>query len=980
MRRLFISLFLFFLPFTSAFTQIVTTGTDPGKLKWRSITTQDYKVIFPEGLDSLGRVYAASLEQVKIPVSGHLGYVPNQSYRRQMPVVLHPFCAQSNGMVAWTPRQVHLYTTPESFWPQPLPWVEQLTVHESRHVAQMQYVRDRAFRPLHYISGELFSGAAAALWCGPAFFEGDAVLAETELSASGRGRSGEFLSYMRACFMEGDTRDYWRWRYGSQTLYTPDYYHVGYLTMAGMRTVFDDPDFTRHYYERLFKGWWPFPFFVWQKTVRDVSGMKFKDAFSTIAGHQTDQWISESEARAPFQSMRQLTPSPRLYESSYGSVFMDGRLWSLRAGLDRSCELVATSPDGRSERVRLFSGSVRMLKADSGRLYWCETTPDPRWEMRSSSDLFCLEDGRTRRLSTGGRYYNPAPHSDVVALSFYPVEGGSGIRLLDSDDGKVVRTMTAPDSLQVVESVWVGDELYASAVTAEGIGIYEAGSWKAVLAPSRCFISELFSRDGKIFFTSDLQGVTELYSVDPVGGETLRHTNTPQGATSFQFNDRGDTLYCSTISREGNLIHASPVDSLQSCPADFSRSFSYEMADRLSGSREYSIEDFPVPEVPESQPYSRLLNAIRFHSWIPLYVDIDAITKLSFETITSSAGIGAMGLFQNELGNLTGTLGYYPSKLSYGWIHTGELKFTYRGLYPVLEGSFSVSSAYPDKYHVSYTHVWWKDYCKLEADPIFKTPAVSGYLKAYVPFNFSSGGWNRGLVPQVQFSISNSVVYNGPRVPLNRAAVSLRGYVMQGVPSSCIYPRWGLGLEAGMSSRIGIDNIFTPNLFAFAYGYVPGIIRTHGIRLSAKYQKHTGKSMFVENYTDMSPRGFSTYPGMASFFARYPDQVLLTFDYAFPFASLDWSGMCPVAYVRNFEMKLHADYAAYGGNSRLPAGGLASLGASLSVHLGNLLWLPYSTRIGVSCSWNGGSGFDSLALSSISAKRFQLGALFSVDL
>lgn len=980
MRRLFLTLIVLILPLTSTFSQIVTTGTDPGSLRWRYILTEDYKVIFPEGLDSLARVYAASLEQVKIPVSGHIGYIPNQNYRRQMPVVLHPFTAQSNGMVAWTPRQMHLYTTPESFRGQPLPWVEQLTVHESRHVAQMQYVRDRAFRPLHYISGELFAGAAAALWCGPAFFEGDAVLAETELSASGRGRSGGFLEYQRACFLQGDKRDYWRWRYGSQTLYTPDYYRVGYLTMAGMRTVFDEPDFTHRYFERLFKGWWPFPFFVWQKTVRDVSGLKFKDAFAAIVDSQTEQWRTEADARGPFQSRRQVIPTPRLYEASYGSVYMDGRLWSLRAGLERPCELVATSSDGEVENLGLISSTVSHLNSDGGRLYWCETIQDPRWEMRSSSDLFCFEDGRRHRLTRGGRYYNPAAHSDVVALTCFPVEGGSATVLLDAATGKRLHSCPAPDSLQLAENVWVGDRLYVSATSAAGTGIYESGTWKAVLPPSRCFISELFSHEGKIFFTSDLGGVNELYSLDPEGGKTLRHTNNLIGAESFRFHSTGDTLFFSSTDRGGKLLWSTPADSLPVSPADFSKPFSYAMADKLSAAKENSIEDFPSPDVQESQPYSKLLNAVRFHSWFPLYVDVDAISRLTLETITSSAGIGAMGLFQNELGTLSGTIGYYPSKLSYGWIHTGEVKFTYRGAYPVIEGGFSISSAYPDKYMVKYGHSWWNNYCKLDSNPIFKIPALSGSLKVYIPFNFSSGGLKRGVVPQIQLSASNSIVWNGFPVPLNRASVSLRGYVMQGIPSSCIYPRWGIGMEAGVSSRLGIDNILSPNMYAYAYGYVPGIIRTHGIRLSAKYQHHLGNALFMENFTDMAPRGFSSCAGITTLFAKYPNQALLTFDYAFPFASLDWSGMGPVAYVRNLEMKLHADCSALGGSANLPDSGLASLGASLSVHLGNLLWLPYATRIGVSCSWNGGPGFDSLNDYGLKARHIHIGAIFSVDL
>ena len=64
--------------------------------------------------------------------------------------------------------------------------------------------------------------------------EGDAVAAETALTSSGRGRSADFLEYFRVCFENGDLRDFDRWRFGSQKYYAPDYYKIGYLTVAGM--------------------------------------------------------------------------------------------------------------------------------------------------------------------------------------------------------------------------------------------------------------------------------------------------------------------------------------------------------------------------------------------------------------------------------------------------------------------------------------------------------------------------------------------------------------------------------------------------------------------------------------------------------------------------------------------------------------------------------------------------------------------------
>ena len=166
--------------------QFYTQGADPGGLRWSSVETPTYRVIYPRGLDSLARAYAVTLERVATPVGGSIGFRPNAAYRSKMPVVLHPWTAQSNGQVTWTPRRMELLTVPDAFSADPTPWVLQLAVHESRHVAQMQPGASAPFRWLRVLGGELAAGGLSAVYGGPAFLEGDAVVAETALTQAGR--------------------------------------------------------------------------------------------------------------------------------------------------------------------------------------------------------------------------------------------------------------------------------------------------------------------------------------------------------------------------------------------------------------------------------------------------------------------------------------------------------------------------------------------------------------------------------------------------------------------------------------------------------------------------------------------------------------------------------------------------------------------------------------------------------------------------
>ena len=120
-RRILAVAFAVFLAALPAAAQFYTQGNEPAGVRWSQIRTKDYKVVYPQGLDSLAREYATLLEQVKEPVGATAGYIPNQEYNKPLPVVIHPYTANANGMVAWTPRRMELLSTPDFSSPLSVP-------------------------------------------------------------------------------------------------------------------------------------------------------------------------------------------------------------------------------------------------------------------------------------------------------------------------------------------------------------------------------------------------------------------------------------------------------------------------------------------------------------------------------------------------------------------------------------------------------------------------------------------------------------------------------------------------------------------------------------------------------------------------------------------------------------------------------------------------------------------------------------------
>ena len=258
---------------------------------------------------------------------------------------------------------------------------------------------------------------------------------------------------------------------------------------------------------------------------------------------------------------------------------------------------------------------------------------------------------------------------------------------------------------------------------------------------------------------------------------------------------------------------------------------------------------------------------------------------------------------------------------------------------------------------------------------------------------------------------------------------------------SGVYPRWGIGAEAGAGFRPALTQIYDPAVYGYVYGYVPGAVPEHGVKLTGVVQRFwtgdasrasgTGSGVsgtgsgsgsgvsgtarpgayIAEQRVTTYPRGYAASgSALGRYLAgRFPTQMKWTADYLAAILPVDWSGLGPVAYVKNFELGLHGDAALFipgaesldgravatagknpvgegsrnsaaaQANDRMRYGSLMSAGASLSVRLGNLVWVPFDTRIGATWSCNFGPSYDVFRADGLPLHRHYVGFLFSID-
>ena len=1012
--RHIITLTAFLLPFISS-AQFYVTGDDPGRLKWYSIETDNFKVIYPVGTDSLARVYAEKIEKFRIPVSLTTGYISGQGDGRKMPVVMHAYNA-ANGSVAWAPKRMDLFTLPSAYDPEPMPWSTMLSVHESRHVTQMQFGMTRAQKPFTWVFGEMWNILVSLLYPGISNMEGDAVITETAWTSSGRGRTADFLNYYWVAFDNGDFRNWNRWRFVSQVNNAPNYYSLGYLTIGGFRYLYDCPEYMNAAYNLAASR--PYSLLTFRRTAKKLTGKKFNDAFKEVCDTMYTLWKADADARKPYIPSEQVSADTRFYTEYKNNTIAGNDIYAIKKGHINTPVLVRIDSTGKETRISSFASDAGRMQWDpsSKRLYWSETSTDKRWNLQTKSRIRYIEEGsgRKRTVRNQALLYNPALSDSRISATRYQQNGKSFIEIIDSNTGKTIQSIQAPDSLQLLESVWIGEDIYATAISDNGYGIYRTSDWETILAPQPVKIKDFYVWNDELIFTCDRTGVNELYHLDPSTGNLTQKTSTRYGAEDFQY--KGDWLYYSSQALDGKKIYRTPVDSLMNRSVNFSDIHHYHIAEAVTAQEkaialEKEAETDKKVTVSDPQRYGKFRNAFNLHSWAPVYVNVDNIMNMSFDQIWQAASLGATGIFQNRLSTAVGEIGYSAHKDPYNpakWRHSGHARFTYSGFYPIIEATVNFNDRAARQYN-AYAYIFPDGKASMEVSSReLSTPYIEGILSTYIPFNFSSGGWYKGLIPKLTYRIGNDKFNTGLAVmkmeeqgilgqdgkytsgynPVfishtagkntfrHSLTGSLRGYTMLGTASSALYPKWGIGAEIGASGSLESSLYLSPMGYFYLYGYVPGILAEQGLKLTLMtQQKLRSDAVFGQPIVSVLPRGLSSNASLASWISiRNSNITKITLDYAVPIFIGDLSIGGPFFAIKRLVVSPHFDYAFIADK------GLFSVGSDIILDMHSILRFGWPCSFGVTMSYNGGPAWNSIATDSgITLDRFHIGPTFNVS-
>lgn len=428
---------LMLIIYSKSFSQIF--GGDPPSIKWKQINSATARIIFPGHLDSVARRILNVITFINLPTENTIG-----KKSKKINLVLQNETTVSNAYVSLAPYRSEFLLTPfqNSFELGSLPWPDQLSIHEYRHVQQYNNFNVGFSKIMYDIFGEegqvLANNATIPNW----FYEGDAVYNETNVSKQGRGSLPFFYNGYRALWMEGKHYSWMKLRNGSFKDFVPDHYPLGFMLVAYGREKYGDLFWKNVTHDAAsFKGL----FYPFQKAIKKYSGKNYiafrNDVFNFFKKQFKLQLVKPEQAGI-YAAYR---------DEEYPAFMGNDSIIFIKSSFKQIPEFILRS-NHSDKKIQIRDYSIdNQFSYKNGKIIYATYRPDVRWEYRDYSDLRIIDitNGNEQTLTNHTKYFSPDISNDgkkVIAVD-EASNTKCTLQLLDATNGKIIKTIPNPDHL-----------------------------------------------------------------------------------------------------------------------------------------------------------------------------------------------------------------------------------------------------------------------------------------------------------------------------------------------------------------------------------------------------------------------------------------------------------------------------------------------------------------------------------------------------
>lgn len=924
-------------------SQYYSTGTSPASIKWKQINTSNFQIIFPRGYEEKAKYMAAIFQDLLEKGGKDLQHTP-----KKFSVVLHTQNATANGMVAWAPKRMEIYTSSPQDQDGQL-WLNHVGTHEYRHVVQIDKLEQGFTKVLNYIFGQQATVAVLGMYLPPWFLEGDAVCTETTLSESGRGRLPNFEQELRAQLLEKGSYSYDKAVNGSYKNYVTDRYKLGYYLVGKARVNYGD----QLWGETLNRvGRRPYGITSFATGIKKGMQGKRDRLFEKLSERQKEilaqgikvskidwQEVKEKNTKADgkislyLDVMKEmqwewqvqdtklkkteysiLSGREKIYTNKrFSQITENGDLIYHKEGLNNGGYFEIVRKNGKKEK--LFTPGYNLetgFDYQKGKLIWAERKPNLRWEKANKSQVISYDIKNRSRIVWRSSKSRFAPAFSKNASKIVCVEtdklGHNSLLILDKNNKELKRIVAKENEYFITPQFGnQPNEIILLVLDSKGKHLVnidlQTEKRNLLFSSGTNEMSQPEVTKDYIYFTGTFTGIENIYALQLSNGKIFQVTSSRFGARDPYF--KKDKIYYSDYTSDGYLSVTTKAD-----PSTFKEwngkyakyPLAMQLSEQVGGKMEVDsskIDDFKVED------YSKLKNLFYFHSWAPVFID----------GLESKADVGVSLATQNKLSTMLATFGYKrDDNYDKGKFYAN---LSYRGFFPIIDTKLTYGKR-EDTYNVFVKYanrlgmVIGQDKVLLKR----KMDVINWETDIRFPLNLSSGQYTTFVIPKIGCEIvkyqnykfqplattnpSGIVVndFNSSDKVKSIAKLQLLAYNIAKQSPRDIQYRWAqllnLNFRSTPSGDIKLGNIKSAELTL----YTPGLLEHHGVKLYGGIQSRSSSNIYYSNIIQ-KVRGVRNLYGDLNY--------NLSFNYALPLTYPDWN-IGPLAYFKRIKMNTFFDW------------------------------------------------------------------------
>jgi hypothetical protein len=893
---LMILLWLLFIP-KPLMAQYFSIGTDPASVHWEVIETTHYKVIFPKEYRNNAQETVRNLEYLHPKIGMSLNMSP-----RKTTLIIHNRTVASNGVTTLTPKRIELFTA-QSPTGYAQPWMDQLILHEMRHICQMDKLNSSSLRYLYYLFGDQIVGAVIGLNIPQWYLEGDAVLSETTLSNSGRGRTPIFTAELRSTLLNRGPDSYSKSMFGSYKESVADHYQQGFYLVKTATQQFGADFWANN---------------IKQTAEIPIISSPFKRSFKKQAGiriskyyEQTIKQLEKTEkqriANTTINEHHPLVSDTNQfadYESM--AVVDDSSIIATKRQLHKTTRILVIR-NGKQQVIEENSLIVKgSLTIEKNIVCWAERRKHPRWNQSSWFALvtYNLTTKKRNVILKNCRLHAPniSHHADkIVAVEQNTTDTNSLI--IYSSEGKLLQKIAPPEQCTIMQPRWCENDTAVVAILLNRKGkqlvrySFADKQWQKIAIPSyRDFQLWQIIGDSALITVSrnDNTPVCKTSLID--GGCNIAVT-LPFDISSAMATHNGKIVCLQTTGLGLKPFSATPTTTSFNL-------FTAHMVDEFSFLNKSDVPiqfDLAPDTVYLVKPYRRINHLFNIHSWGPI-------------SVNSSSGTANPGLSLSSQNDLSTSI--FETGMSYSNAEkstTYYSMYSYDGWFAQMNASYETKMTGSDAEHSSYQ--------QSEAKVGVRIPLVFEQRNYVIPITFNA------IASSIEFSNHNGYIGN-----INALQLRFFQSIVKRSPTQALLPPLGYSVE--LNYKTDLKGTLNAGSIGAIEGvvYLPSLFKNHGFMISGGYQQIIPKQ-FSYGMMLQYPRG---YIGVVK-----SNALATSINYQFPLCYPDWS-LGSILYLKRVKVALFHDYMKFEKPQKLTQ--FQSLGAEM---IAECYWFRFIAPISI---------------------------------